>query len=355
MREVVIPQDPGGENKYLSLLADAFEAKGWTVVFDANALEKEPPPICWIQWPEAFSDGKPPTDAQVERVAQWLKRGAEKETLFVWTVHNLIAHGGEVFPNCYRMYQLVAEHAHIQVHHGKASVDLVREKYPAAEPQEVVVAPIGRYDIYVGSKSKEEARDVLGLSGSKRVLLAFGRLRFPRELSLLMAAATAPGWTVLFAGRFYTPYGRKERFLFPVKRVLANSVLTFNEGFVSDDRVDFYFKACDAVLVPRLEILNSTSLPMAFTFGRACLGPNTGNVGQWLKDSGNFVFDPRSVWSIRHALASMKKVDLAHVGQQNDCRSRQCEDWDHLSEVVTSVLERSTREFFDPSFRSNEG
>ena len=62
-------------------------------------------------------------------------------------------------------------------------------------------------------------------------------------------------------------------------------------SYVEDEQLPYYYGAADIVLVPRKEILNSGSLPLGFLMHKVVVGPNVGNVGEILQETGNVVFD----------------------------------------------------------------
>ena len=64
-----------------------------------------------------------------------------------------------------------------------------------------------------------------------------------------------------------------------------------NYKFIPDNMVPFYIKAADAMLIPRIKILNSGSVSLGMLCGIPIIGPNVGNVGSELKETGNYVFD----------------------------------------------------------------
>ena len=76
-----------------------------------------------------------------------------------------------------------------------------------------------------------------------------------------------------------------------------------------------YFCAADVVLIQRLDILNSGNLPMAYHAGKVVVGPDVGNVGQILRETGNFTFDSHDIGSPVSAL--QKALTETTRGKEN--------------------------------------
>ena len=78
-----------------------------------------------------------------------------------------------------------------------------------------------------------------------------------------------------------------------------------------------FFNAADVVLIQRRHILNSGNVPMAFYFGKIVVGPDVGNVGEWLRATGNPVFDPGRPESVAVALEAGLRLAEGGFGETN--------------------------------------
>lgn len=56
------------------------------------------------------------------------------------------------------------------------------------------------------------------------------------------------------------------------------------------------------VFIQRTDILNSGNVPLALSFGRVVTGPDSGNIGGLLAETGNPAFDPADPRSVDIAL-----------------------------------------------------
>lgn len=337
-RRIVIPH-ADALNSYLSLLRSAMARSG-VVVEHLDSPWSHDPAITWIHWPEAIFHWREPDGTEVARFARWIRARASGG-LVVWTVHNAFPHGRRGSEHYREVYRLVAECAHVHLHHGGHSIRVIAERYPAARPLVVRTHPHGGYWQLVGDLSPEAARDRLGLSGRGRILLAFGEVRDPRELYLAFRASRAPGWHVLLAGRLHS-YGKPLRFLMNrLVPLIPTRRWTVLPGSVPDERVDAYVKAADAVFIPRYEALNSGNVFLGFTFGKAVLGPHIGNIGEVLALTGNPTFDPADPRSIGRALSALSREGAAELGRRNGVWLRENGQWDQTAAIARDAIEEA--------------
>ena len=149
---------------------------------------------------------------------------------------------------------------------------------------------------------KHEARRLLGIDDDEKVLLAFGGFRHEEECNIAVSGFQDAKNTIprlrLLAPRLPEKYG-------------------FGNGKpVESKLLPLYFAASDVVLIARKRILNSGNLPLGYYFGKPVVGPDVGDVGEILRETGNPVFDvcdPSSVGrSIVAAFAAIKDGLGAH-------------------------------------------
>ena len=86
------------------------------------------------------------------------------------------------------------------------------------------------------------------------------------------------------------------------------------------------------VLIQRVDALNSGNLPMAFHAGKVVVGPNVGNVGQILRETGNFTFDPHDTDS---AVCALQKA-LTETTKGKENRTYAKEHW--ASDLIATAL-----------------
>lgn len=256
-----------------------------------------------VMWPEAIWKWRQDdvTDEFVLKLALRFAELKSNGTKIVYTRHNTAPHVS-TNPLTKKVYELVEECADVVIHLGDWSRRNFLECHQSSMAGQFVI-PHHTYTRALRNISKSDARTFLGLSLSDRVLLSFGAFRNEQERRLLALATRkckVKGLKTL-APRFGAN---------PPADILADP-----QGVcVPSDLVSVYFAAADVVFIQRTEILNSGNLPMAYHFGRVCVGPDCGNVGELLRNTGNFVFDPADegsvVTAVCEALAASQDGEL---------------------------------------------
>ena len=353
-------------NHFVSSLGNALQKQGCEVVYGWERLWTNDVLECDIvhfQWPEFIfgSDIKHISDEKVERLRLRLVLLKEKEIKVFLQIHNLKPHGNQ-YKNVLRLYELLYQHADVMVHMGKYSRDLLQPQYPNAQH---VVIPHHIYDeIYSFDYTREEARKRLRLPLDRQVVLSFGKFRNEQERNFILSlknkcssqppaplkgekatecAATPPlggrganSPIVLMPG-FY----RETLHTWNPKKLVTRLYHTlcyklkgikFCNEVIPSDLMQCYFCAADVVLLQRLDILNSGNLPMAFAAGKVVVGPNVGNVGQILNETGNFTFDPHDIKSAESAL--QKALTETTKGKEN--KTYATEHWS--SDLIATTL-----------------
>ena len=328
-------------NHFVSSLGNALQKLGCEVVYGLDRLWTDEALDCDIihfQWPEGIFGlfGHQVTDEELKRVNQrlvWLKEHGKK--LF-YTCHNLKPHTNKN-ENLLRLYELIYSNADYIQHLGDYSCELLLSQYPNARH---VVIPHHIYDNVLSfSVTQQEARQRLHLPQDKKIILSFGKFRNNKERQFVLNIKNKCNNSPLFGrkatGRRVSGNGAGGEALFLMPGFYRETLHTWNpkklitrlyhtiryklKGIrfcneaIPDDLMQCYFCAADVVLIQRLDILNSGNLPMAFAAGKVVVGPDVGNVGQILRETGNFTFDPkhteRAIDALKNALDAISKGD----------------------------------------------
>jgi glycosyltransferase involved in cell wall biosynthesis len=311
------------QNYFVSSLAAALQEQGQEVVCGVDRLWTDDVFDCDIvhfQWPELIfgDDKKEFSDSDITRTCHRLALLKEKGIKVFVQVHNLKPHENKD-KNILRLYNLLYQQADVTVHMGNYSRDLLQPQYPHARH---VVIPHHIYDnVYRFDISRETARQRLHLPRDKRIVLSFGKFRNDEERRFVLSLKRKYSSSEKNPPLFLMPgFYRKTLHTWNPKKFITRLFYTVNyklkgvrfcHSFIPDDLMQCYFCAADVVLLQRLEILNSGNLPMAFAAGKVVVGPNVGNVGEILREMGNFTFDPQhtetAVEALRKALDNIAK------------------------------------------------
>lgn len=298
--------------------------------------------VAHIQWPEALLGWKEPSETELRRVLRILDEWIAEGTRIAVTVHNELPHGRRT-AQFKRLYQSIYDRAHLFLHFGQASIDLLRSWGSFGRARHVIV-PHGNYDWHT------EGRTVEPPSSVPFKVMSFGQIRSREEIVLLQRAAHAlarSGGQLLVAGGLPYSSRRVPRYYatrFPLWRANAR----IEEGYISNERLVKLMTECHAVFIPRLQNLNSGNVYLAFSFGRVAIGPAVGVIGEELQRTGNVVFQNATEEELCSAMVEARaKVDSG-VGEDNLQYATSELSWSRIAELHVSAY-RSVLSYPDAS------
>lgn len=251
--------------------------------------------IIHIHWPEQLllHHGEHSAHELNERLFDLKEKGIK----IVATCHNLQPHKNASKDRFYS-YEVVYNCADVIFHLGEYSLDLLKDKYVQANH---VLIQHHVYDtVYTAIPSKQDALEMLNLDKNKKYVLCFGQFRNNDEREMVIKLSKAlrlDGYNILAPG--FSPVAHKRR---NIKILLETRIkyLYYTIKYpniikcydkIPDSLVPAYYAASDICFIQRRKILNSGNLPLALYMGNIVVGPNMGNVGPLLKQTGNPTFE----------------------------------------------------------------
>lgn len=285
--------------------------------------------IVHIHWPEHVA-GYRMADPDIankyeERLHYWKGRNAS----LIITRHNYVPHVDEhnLQKSYNQMYDASYKLCDAIIHIGQPSLQEFEDHLEYSKTRNIL---INHPNYFVGTPNeitREEARKRLGISNSDTLFLTFGILRkLEEEIQLIDAfLRTNIKNKKLLITRSYMRRTRPTK-KYPFKR-LIHEIKMFRykrKGIVFDgnDVIDtndtqVYVNASDVVISPRINSLTSGIVYMAFTFGRVVIGPDSGNIGWLLKETGNPFFQPNDLVSMAQAMEEGVKLSKTDLPQHN--------------------------------------
>jgi beta-1,4-mannosyltransferase len=302
--------------------------------------------ILHIQWPEALFNQREPDHDQLlyfENVLDFWK----SRTRIVATFHNEYKHYQNT-DGYGRLYTLVYRNSDTVVHLGKASIDVFKTRYGNDPNIRHVVIPHGDFSYFPNHVSKITARKWLALNDEDFVILSFGKIRHREELEYILRGFYNFQYKnkfLIVAGRLSWP-GKRYLRLYNIIRKKISIPLKINDGLISDYHLQYFYNAADVAVIPRLKILNSGNVPLGFTFGKVVVGPDTGVVGEILRETGNPVFIPGNTTSMVDAFKRSVNLVAQRKGEQNKLYASENWNWNriarkHIEAYESLVLENT--------------
>lgn len=294
--------------------------------------------LIYFQWPEQIFR-RTIDDEDLANLTKQFDIIKKKHIKTVITCHNLLPHNGN--PKIIQLYDLVYSKVNAFHHMGNHSYQLMKLKYPNAYH---FIAPHHIDDCYLDLFKSNGAKSSLSIPANDIVIASFGAFRNQHEKNMFLSMVDdMKGQNVRFLAPRLIIYDRTyfNWIISYIKNYLtcrANKIKTAK--FLEEYKLRQWLSATDIVFIQRKEILNSGNVPLAFAAGKVVVGPDKGNVGEILKETGNFVFDPDNRESIKmavlNAIDSVKRGNP--IGQANHFYAKKNWNVPLVSKVVLENL-----------------
>lgn len=280
----------GSSNPFLKTLTDALteEDRNLEMEFSLDAIWSDEIlsfDVFHIMWPEFMVDNQHSSMDIKKRIIEIKRKGVH----IVSTCHNIIAHQStnqeknKAILNCYELSDVIH-------HMGMYSYNLLKERLPLVKHE---LIPHHIYDrLYTYLPPKDISCKHLHLSPNLNYILCLGAFRSQAENDLIKYTVRhLPKKTCLIAPSFvFARKGKWDVMYYWRKYVNFNKKLIANIYYISDDELLYYLAVSDISLIHRPKILNSGNVPLGMFAGNVIIGPEVGNVGDILKETGNFTF-----------------------------------------------------------------
>ena len=329
-------------NPFVRTLADGLSRQGIHVTCSMDEFWNNwnRYDVIHLQWPAPLVEGL----ESIEVFRSHLLKIKAAGIPLVITCHNFRPHYSEDMMEA-ESYDVAYQCADSIIHLGTYSLQEFQKKYP--EKKHVVI-PHHIYDeLYKSIPSREDAIKYLKLNPRKKYILCFGKFRHQEERGVANTVAKAlgrRGVEVLAPGFFRFVHNRNlKKFLKGYSQYFLHKIryrrIHFSTGYVPDSVLPYYFAASDVVLIQRKQILNSGNLPLAYMMGKVVVGPDVGNVGAILRETGNPTFDVSDLSTIVDAAHEALALDSSGKGGENRRYA--------LDNYATDVVAQLHRKLYD--------
>ena len=306
MRILMVSEGGFVKNPFVPSLADGLIRCGHEIAFGLDRFwdSFDAYDLLYFQWPEAIFDWRR-EGIDLNRLSSHFNRIKDSGVRTVITCHNLHPHNNDT--KTMALYDLVYSNVDAFHHMGRYSYGLFRDKYPDSIH---FIAPHHVADsFWTKTVSSHEAKRALKIPMDSVVVSSFGEFRNSEEVWLFvkMAKDVFSRDTSFLAPRIPrgscpNSFNLGKALKLLLRNLVYKSLRIRPSGFLSDDELRVWLSASDVVFIQRKEILNSGNLPLAYAAGKVVVGPDRGNVGEILKKTGNYVFEPNDRTSVRQSV-----------------------------------------------------
>ena len=258
----------------------------------------------------------------------------------VWTVHDLKNHEN-IQVQSERIFNIFfARFVHAIISHCEIAKREVSKSVHFKNEDKIFVIPHANYiGCYENTIDRLEAQRTLGITDAKLTFLFLGLIRTYKGVPELIDAfkqLDRDGVYLVIAGKAPNELTEQIR-----QTIIDRANIKFIPGFVADEQIQVYMNACDIVVLPYRDILTSGSVMLAMSFGRACIAPRKGCIGEVLDDLGGFLYEPDDKDGLLKAIeyAVQNKSKLPHMGERN----RQVVEewnWERIAQMTFKVYQR---------------
>jgi glycosyltransferase involved in cell wall biosynthesis len=307
----IFPYSPG-YNPYQRLFAEALEGAGVEVV---RIRPRKLFPIHWalshrldllhLDWPHDLYQGRTPFLQTIKRMMYGLGLRRLANHPFVWTAHNLSGHDAPDLEDETRMIQRLVDCCDGIITLSESARTQLQTTYRLPVRTRVAVIYHGHYiDAYPNTISTSEARLHLGIPSESRVVLSLGRIAPYKGLGKLIEAfrvVAGRGDVLVIAGPAHDP-AFVAALQHQVDQPTGNGRIILLPQRVPDEDLQVFFNASDVVALPFQRVLNSGSLLLAMSFGRAVVAPRMGSIPEIAMPDAYFGHDTSDTGGLARAL-----------------------------------------------------
>ena len=280
-------------------------------------------PVAHLHWTQHVLRGARTLSEAEDRAQAWLATLQDLQhagVRLLWTIHNVVPHDAafvEVERSICREMADVVDVMHVL---SPSTIDAVAPHYELDPVRTIVVPHSGFVGVYPEIVSQEQARFELGFSAHDTLLAMVGNIRPYKGLSRLLdvfeqAAADDPTFRLLVAGRVFGTAVSSEL----AARCEANPRIRTHLSRLSDGDLAVFLSASDVVVLPYAELLNSSVLLLAASFGRPVIAPNRGAARDHAGQSWLVTYEPDDPQSLSTALR--RAVDLRSEACRSEARA----------------------------------
>lgn len=172
-----------------------------------------------------------------------------------------------------------------------------------------VLSPHPLYNIFGDKLEKEEAKNILQVEYNVnlhefKTILFFGYIRKYKGLMFLLDAMPElikrHNIKLIIAGEFYeseTPYRQKIKDL----KIEENVILL--SSFMPEDKVRYFFSACDCLVLPYVDATQSGIVPLAYFYDKPVIVTDVGGLSEVvINGETGFVINPKDSNAIFEAV-----------------------------------------------------
>ncbi len=233
-----------------------------------------------------------------------------------YTLHNLERHEFYDAKIDHKAQALVFKYADFVRVFNQRTIDKVLEKWNGIDLNKFYIQPEGSYvNYYPNEIDPLTARNYFGYKPDDFVILCLGSIRPYKGIMELVDAfveCRENNWKLIIAG-----YPFDKRYTNDVvEKCKDDQDIKIVLGHQPEEKLQYFFNACNIVACPFKQIENSGSVIMAMGFKKPIIAPNKGVVKYRLKEQSQLLFT-ESINEVLFSIKSMERFEFESIGKKN--------------------------------------
>jgi beta-1,4-mannosyltransferase len=309
----------------------------------ANSEGKESPNVIHLHWLHLYYQSRSYLTSilRIGFFAYKLIRLKISGAKLAWTVHNLSSHDNKR-PNLDLFINIFVAHlSDVMFVHCELAKEKASQKFRVGNKSKIHVIPHGNYiGCYENTINPQESRAALSIPKESITLLFMGTIRPNKGIYDLINAFETLNHSKLHLIVAGKPYPGQEDII--RERLQGRSNTTFIPEYVPDDEIQNYMNAADVVVFPYKDILTSGAVVLAMSYGRACIAPGIGCMGETIDDGlGGFLYDPKDPEGLMKALQKtiQQHHQLPAMGAHNLLKAKQW-SWESIAQKTLCAYQQ---------------
>lgn len=207
-----------------------------------------------------------------------------------------------------------------------------------------VLSPHPLYNIFGDKTVKQEAKNILSDEfkisfGDSKIILFFGYIRKYKGLMFLLEAMPSivkkHNVKLLIAGEFYE---NEEQYRKKIEDLKISEHIILLSSFMPEDKVRYFFSACDCLVLPYADATQSGIVPLAYYYDKPVIVTDVGGLSEVVIDGKTgFVIKPEDSNEIFEAVNKFYSEDLENIFSENIKEEKKKYQWETFINNIVEI------------------
>ncbi|MGH7491468.1 MAG: glycosyltransferase family 4 protein, partial [bacterium] len=270
-----------------------------------------------------------------------LRYARQRGIKVVFNAHDLANPDSDAIAASAGLQELYQLFDHVIVH-TEQNKKTIAETF-RVDAHRISMLPVGEYALLTnGYLDQKAARNALGISCDRQIMLFFGYIRKYKGLGLLLEALarvrqSLPNIFLIIAGE------AKEDFSVYREHIAAKSlgdIVLTDIQYIPLDQMATYFGAADVVVLPYLRVFQSGLVRLAYAYQKPVIATRVGDLPMVVEHGKTgYLISPESVESLVQAikLAFGDSKQLHEMGKNARLRTGEKFSWEQVAREMVKI------------------